>query len=179
MSKVRIWEIRAPGSGIVKCLTEFHLKLQVCEVCWLKSLTLRFTANLLTLSIQAMGRAVCVHLGPSGWPESGHTDADAYRKLHRAEDRHYVSTQIETWTLGTDTKGCRWISSSNHQSFCNREGKVLGGCLDHPRDSPGAAVTPLSAQHQNLPLDKTYPGKNIAGEVFISLKWTEEIMLIQ
>lgn len=145
--KVRIWEIRAPGSGILRCLTltEFHLKLQVCQVCWLKRLTLGFTAHSLSQSTEALGRAVFVHLGPSGWPESEHTDADALREVHRTENRHYLPTQIETWTFGTDSKGCRWNSSSNHQSSYNREGKVLRGCLDHPRDSPWAAATPFSA----------------------------------
>lgn len=170
---------QAQGYSGVWLLTEFHLKLQVCQVCWLKSLTLRFTALLLSLSTEAMWRAVFVHLSPSGWPESGHTDANAHRKVHRTEGRQYLPTQIETWTFGTDIKGCRWSSSSNHQSSYNREGKVLRGCLDHPRDSPWAAVTPFSAQHQNLPLDKTHLGKNIAAEVSVFLKWTEEIMLIQ
>lgn len=134
MRKARIWEIRAPGSGILRCLTltEFHLKLQVCQVRWLKSLTLRFTAILLSLSTEAMWRAVFFCLDPSGWPESGHTDADAHRGAHRAEDRHYLPTQTETWTFGTDTKGCRWNSSSNHQSSYNREGKVLSGLFGSP-----------------------------------------------
>lgn len=180
MRKARIWEIRALGSGILRCLTltEFHLKLQVCQVRWLKSLTLRFTAILLSLSTEAMWRAVSVCLDPSGWPESGHTDVNAHRGAHRAEDRHYLPTQTETWTFGTDTKGCRWNSSSNHQSSYNREGKVLSGCLDHHRDSPWAAVTPFSAQQQ-----KTAFGQNTSWQIhccwwglsFLKMDWRNDV----
>lgn len=92
---MRSWGIRASGSGILRCLTltEFHLILQVCQVCWVKSLTLRFTAHLLSLSTEAMWRVVFVHLCPSGWAESGHPDPSARRKVPRAEDRLYLPTQ--------------------------------------------------------------------------------------
>lgn len=56
MRKVNKWESRGPASGILRCLIliGFHLKLQVCQVCWLKSLTLRFTTFLLRLRAEAV-----------------------------------------------------------------------------------------------------------------------------
>lgn len=59
-----------------------------------------------------------------------------------------LSAYPETWAFGTGTKGCRWNASSNHQNCYNREGEIPSGCLDHPRDNPWAAVTPLRAQHK-------------------------------
>ena len=55
-------------------LTGFHLKLQVCHrVCWLKSLTLRFTASVLRLSTEAVrgnGKVEAVVLLGDRWVDT-------------------------------------------------------------------------------------------------------------
>lgn len=130
-------------------------------MCWLKSLTLRFTAPLLSLRTEAMGRwrwRLLQVIG--GWthkPRCSKANPNP-GSWAQALWAYHCPLGWRPERLAQTLRGADGTPPPPHihQSSHNREGKAASGYLDHLGDCPWAAITLFSAQQYKTCLWKKY-----------------------